>query len=96
MSKKIRELRKLLSVVLVLVLIVTAPSVSVTADDAVTSVKSGTCGDGLTWVLDSGGTLTISGSGEMEDYNYDYDWLGSPSPWNEEKNLLKRLLLNRV
>lgn len=82
MSKKIRELRKLLSVVLVLVLIVTAPSVSVTADDAVTSVKSGTCGDGLTWELDSGGTLTISGNGAMEDYK-------SSSPWYNNESVKK-------
>ena len=29
---------------------------------------SGTCGANLTWVLDSDGTLTISGTGPMEDY----------------------------
>lgn len=37
-------------------------------------VDSGTCGaqgDNLTWTLDSEGTLTISGEGEMADYNYD-------------------------
>ena len=34
---------------------------------------SGKCGENATWSL-SGGTLTISGSGAMEDYNYyDYD-----------------------
>ena len=43
--------------------------------------KSGTCGDNLTWVLDEKGTLTISGTGKMEDYEYwesawgcDYDY----------------------
>lgn len=38
-------------------------------------VASGTCGaegDNLTWSLDDEGTLTISGTGEMEDYFYDY------------------------
>ena len=29
---------------------------------------SGTCGENLTWTLDSNGILTISGSGEMSDY----------------------------
>ncbi len=39
-------------------------------------VDSGTCGDSLTWVLDSEGTLTISGNGEM------YDWSAtSEAPW---------------
>lgn len=32
-------------------------------------VDSGTCGENLTWTLD-GGTLTISGTGEMYDYDY--------------------------
>ena len=29
----------------------------------------GTCGENLTWKLDSSGTLTISGTGAMDDYN---------------------------
>ena len=29
---------------------------------------AGTCGDNLTWTLDEDGLLTISGTGEMEDY----------------------------
>ncbi|MDE6797136.1 MAG: leucine-rich repeat protein [Ruminococcus sp.] len=32
------------------------------------TVKSGTCGENLTWVLDDKGILTISGTGDMEDY----------------------------
>ena len=36
---------------------------------------SGTCGDNLTWVLESDGTLTISGSGNMDDfYAEDPQW----------------------
>ena len=31
-------------------------------------VESGTCGENLTWTLDEEGTLTISGTGAMEDY----------------------------
>ena len=34
------------------------------------SVASGTCGSALTWTLDSDGLLTISGSGEMQDFEY--------------------------
>ena len=39
---------------------------------------SGTCGDNLTWVLDDDGLLTISGSGEMKDYDFDEDHY---APW---------------
>lgn len=36
---------------------------------AATTVASGTCGDSLTWTLDSDGTLTISGSGAMSSFS---------------------------
>ena len=35
-----------------------------------TQEYSGTCGDNLTWKLSDGGTLTISGSGKMGDYEH--------------------------
>ena len=44
--------------------------------------KSGTCGDGLTWVLD-GYTLTISGSGEMAD----------GAPWEAHKDHIEHVVL---
>ncbi len=39
-------------------------------------VHSGTCGDNLTWTLDSEGTLTVSGTGNMTDFenNLDFPW----------------------
>ena len=53
-------------------------------EDATNSiVASGECGDNLTWTLDVAGTLTISGTGAMADYNgnkTDYDYSCS-SPW---------------
>ena len=44
--------------------------------EAASSENSGTCGDNLTWYLDSDGVLTISGTGPMYDY-----W------WNESEEL---------
>lgn len=35
-------------------------------------VDSGVCGDNLSWILTSDEILTISGSGDMYDFNYDY------------------------
>ena len=52
-------------------------TVSAAAADAPTS---GTCGENLTWTLDTTGTLTISGTGAMEDFvYYDVRWNGSYS-----------------
>lgn len=52
------------------------------------TVASGTCGDNLTWVLDSEGTLTISGNGEMPGYN---SWVTGPPPWESVKNSIKKI-----
>lgn len=46
-------------------------SVSITANADTEAVASGTCGDNLTWVLTNDGTLTITGTGAMENYNWD-------------------------
>lgn len=35
-------------------------------------VASGECGENVTWSLTDGGTMTISGSGDMRDYGYDF------------------------
>ena len=35
-------------------------------------VESGSCGDGLMYVIDSEGTLTISGTGAIQDYAFEY------------------------
>ncbi len=43
-------------------------------------VDSGVCGDDLTWTLDAEGTLTVSGTGDM----YDFDWSG---PWGENSEI---------
>ena len=54
--------KKLLSAALVLCLLLTLlPMAAFAADD----VQTGTCGDGLTWTLDTAGTLTVTGSGEI-------------------------------
>ncbi len=46
-----------------------------------TAAKSGVCGDNLTWNLDSAGTLTINGAGEMTNYYMIGDWEGN-APWD--------------
>jgi hypothetical protein len=66
--------KRLLMVVLALVVLIGALTLTASA---ATVVASGLCGDNLVWVLDSDGVLTISGEGEMADY----DFWGGVAPW---------------
>ena len=48
----------------------------------------GKCGNNLTWILDDNGTLTISGSGAMADYNS----LGD-QPWAKQRNSINKVVI---
>jgi len=50
-------------------------------------VDSGTCGDNLTWSLTDDGTLTISGTGAMYDWNYD------EKPWYDNCELVTAVVI---
>ena len=65
--KRMRRGLALLLAVLQVMLVFAVVPVSA-ADDV---VDSGTCGENLTWVLNSEGTLTISGTDAMTDYSLD-------------------------
>lgn len=52
-------------------------------------VKSGTCGDNLTWELDDEGTLTVSGTGDMENYGGNYI---NPAPWYSQN--ITKIVIN--
>ena len=55
-------------------------------------IARGTCGENLTWVLDSDGLLKISGTGAMADY----DWENN-APWYEYRsNITKSEIQNGV
>ena len=77
--------KQVLSGLLVLCLIFSLLPVSAFADEA---TASGTCGDNLTWTLDSEGTLTISGRGAMTDYSND-----SKAPWFNSCSSIKSAII---
>lgn len=52
------------------------------------AAESGTCGENLTWRLDDSGTLTISGTGNMTDYE------GLASPFCERSDI-KTVIVNQ-
>ena len=59
-----------------------------TAGEPERIVASGTCGDNLTWKLDDGGTLTISGKGAMTG------WVDSDfAPWKTYSNTINKVVI---
>lgn len=86
-----KETKKIISVLLAIVLTMTIIPFSGIVASAET--LTGTCGDNLTWNYeDSTGVLTISGTGEM--YNYDG---GLKTPWYDvKKNITEIIIENGV
>ena len=52
---------------------------------AAATVASGKCGNSAKWTLDAEGTLTISGTGRMYDYEWPADRGGTTPPWLANK-----------
>ena len=51
--------------------------------------SSGTCGDDLTWTLAEGGTLIISGTGDMTNYSYP-----SYAPWYNSSSNVRKVIID--
>ena len=83
-TRKLRLLSALLALAMLLALLPTAAF----AEDG-----NNKCGANLTWSLDSDGTLTISGTGEMADYNNSN---GSPWSVNVKKAIQTVVIKNGV
>ena len=83
--------KRIVSFILAVLLICTLLPTSVFAADIVASGTCGAQGDNLTWTLDSDGTLTISGTGEMHDYNYFY--LDNRTPWFDYNEQIKTVIV---
>ena len=84
-----RQFNKIMSFVLAAVMIfgVMPAGMAFAAD----IVKDGSCGDNLTWTLDSEGTLTISGTGKMDKGESDF------FPWHEvSENITSVIVENGV
>ena len=83
--------RKIVSVLLCVLLLASLLPMSAIAD----TTASGTCGMNLTWTLDSNGTLTISGTGKMWDYDRIYNGSYKTSaPWGEYYSSITSVVIN--
>lgn len=56
--------------------------------------KEGTCGTNAKWVLSKDGTLTIYGSGDMEDYDIEKTDTFIYSPWHSYNESIKKVVID--
>ena len=87
---KTRKLRILSALLALAMLFALMPTAAFAADDE--PPTSGTCGaegneNNVHWTLDSDGTMTISGTGEMADYDK------KPQPWADQRDNIKKLVV---
>ena len=84
--------KRFLSILLTAVLLLCAVPLGLGLVDtayAAETVRSGACGDNVTWKLTSDGTLTISGTGKMADF----EWNGAP--WDSVRLQIKSVVIER-
>ncbi len=79
-------MKKLLYSLIIAIILCTALAVT---SFAATVVKSGSCGDNVTYTLDSDGVLTISGTGDMTDY-----YSATDIPWYSNRPNIKSIVIN--
>lgn len=85
-----KMLKKSLALVLALVCVMNIASVIASA---ATVVDSGTCGDkgdNVKWTLDSEGTFTVSGEGEMENFAAERG-----APWSDHEKVIKKIVIKK-
>ena len=82
-------MKRLFAFFMLLCLLLTMLPVSVLATETGEEAtrEPGSCGEDMTWSYD-GGTLTISGNGEMDDYSE------TDAPWAEYQNSITKLVIS--
>ena len=78
-----KKLNKILAIILAILMVMSIIPITVSA-----ATYSGTCGDNVTWTYDSSTyTLTISGTGDMYDYETDN------RPWESYEDYIKKVVI---
>ncbi len=99
-------MRKTICILLLLCMLLSCSPVAVLAEDAGIAGPEteetaaadrepvgGTCGPALTWTLDDAGVLTISGTGEMDDYYYSIFTEGYDTPWYDLRDSITSVVI---
>ena len=74
--------KKILAIILSVIMLLSVVPITASA-----ATVTGTCGENLTWIFDDG-TLTISGTGVMDDYDYD------ECPWEGYKDIIFKVIID--
>lgn len=87
-------MKRIVPVLLVLAMLLLFPAALANETDI---ISSGTCGENLTWTLDSAGVLTISGTGAMTDYETLFIeeegyWIPDV-PWYSIRDKIKKVIV---
>ena len=88
-----KTLKRTVSILLSIVIMLSFSANFATFSYAATTVESGSCGQSgsnVTYVLDSDGVLTISGSGRMDNF---YNTNNGRAPWYENRGLIKKVVI---
>ena len=91
-TKKLRILSALLALAMLFALMPTAAFAE--GSDPPTSGTCGAEGNNLTWTLDDSGTLTISGSGAMADYDIEV-YGDTIAPWAKYKKNIQKVVIGK-
>ena len=69
-----------------------ASETEMTESEEPEAMASGTCGESLTWTLDTEGKLVVSGTGEMEDV---YEWhIHSAKTWGRYRKKIRSVVIS--
>lgn len=82
-------MKKICTFLTVLALVIICVALLPMDAEAAEIIDSGTCGENLTWTLDSDGILTISGHGDIPSYEY------GEQPWAARGLLIKTIVINQ-
>ena len=83
-----RKISKLLSIILALIMVISIFPMSTITASAEDIPTSGTCGENVTWTFDEvTGTLTVSGTGPMYDYEF------NNRPWNDYSDMICEIVI---
>lgn len=95
MKKTIRQILASLLTIVMILSVVPMMGIGITASAAET--YSGTCGENLTWTLDTAtGELVISGEGKMDHFQYWYDGGSARAPWNAYNNYKANTIIKSI